>query len=194
MSTAPNTSAPQDEEVLGKPYDARLMRRILRYLRPYRPAVAFSLVCIGLFSVLTSMGPFYTKQAIDRYLGGASHSSGMASHGIVDRWLDRFLSSDPVRGIGQLALLYMLTLLAEFVVEYAQTYAMQITGQKLMYDLRMEIFSHLQRLHLAYFDRNPVGRLVTRVTTDVNVLNETFTQGVVTIFGDVLTLDRKSVV
>jgi ATP-binding cassette subfamily B multidrug efflux pump len=182
MSGASNQ---HEEEVLGKPYDARLMRRILRYLRPYRPSVAFALVCIGLYSVLTSMGPFYTKQAIDRYL---APSTRLASHGIVDRWLDRFLSSDPVRGVGQLALLYLLTLLFEFVVEYGQTYAMQITGQKLMYDLRMEIFSHLQRLHLAYFDHNPVGRLVTRVTTDVNVLNETFTQGVVTIFGDVLTL------
>ena len=183
----------QQEEVLGKPYDARLMRRILRYLRPYRPAVAFSLLCIGLFSVLTSMGPFYTKVAIDRYLGGAVHmhaspSTNIGSTSIVDHVLDRFLSSDPLRGVGQLALLYLLTLLAEFVVEYAQTYVMQIIGQKLMYDLRMEIFSHLQRLHLSYFDRNPVGRLVTRVTTDVNVLNETFTQGVVTIFGDVLTL------
>jgi ATP-binding cassette, subfamily B, multidrug efflux pump len=188
MSGATSAPGQQEEEVLGKPYDARLMRRILRYLRPYRPSVVFALVCIGLFSVLTSLGPFYSKQAIDRYLGGAAQSHGLAAHGIVDRWLDGFLSSDPMRGVGQLALLYMLTLLAEFVVEYAQTYAMQITGQKLMFDLRMEIFSHLQRLQLSYFDRNPVGRLVTRVTTDVNVLNETFTQGVVTIFGDVLTL------
>jgi ATP-binding cassette subfamily B multidrug efflux pump len=101
MSGASNQ---HEEEVLGKPYDARLMRRILRYLRPYRPSVAFALVCIGLYSVLTSMGPFYTKQAIDRYL---APSARLASHGIVDRWLDRFLSSDPVRGVGQLALLYL---------------------------------------------------------------------------------------
>ncbi len=175
-----------DEEVLGKPYDARLMRRILRYLRPYRASVALALVCIAMFSVLTSMGPYYSKQAIDRYLGGTSGHA--AAHGAVERVLDRFLSSDPVTGVGQLALLYLLTLIAEFAVEYAQTYLLQLVGQRLMYDLRMEIFSHLQRLHLAYFDRNPVGRLVTRVTTDVNVLNETFTQGVVTIFGDVLTL------
>lgn len=167
-----------EEEVLGKPYDARLMRRLLVYLRPYRWAVVFSLVNIFLYSAFAAMGPFYTKVAIDRYLRQTASPS----------FLDRFLSADPMTGIGQLALLYLLTLLAAFVVQYAQTYAMQITGQKVMYDLRMEIFTHLQRMHMSYFDHNPVGRLVTRVTTDVNVLNETFTAGVVTIFGDVLTL------
>jgi ATP-binding cassette subfamily B protein len=168
-----------EEEVLGKPYDARLMRRLLVYLRPYRAAVVFSLVNIFLYSAFAALGPFYTKVAIDRYLRRA---------GGATPFLDRFLSRDPTLGISQLAALYMITLLLAFVVQYAQTYAMQITGQKVMYDLRMEIFTHLQRMHMSYFDHNPVGRLVTRVTTDVNVLNETFTAGVVTIFGDVLTL------
>ena len=168
-----------EEEVLGKAYDARLMRRLLRYLRPYRRLVAMALVCILLYSVVAALGPFYTKVAVDRYL---------KQDATQPTPLDNFLSTDPFTGISQLAALYLVTLLVGFVLQYLQTYLLQITGQKLMFDLRMEIFGHLQRMHMAFFDRNPVGRLVTRVTTDVNVLNETFTSGVVTIFGDVLTL------
>lgn len=168
-----------EEEVLGKAYDARLMRRLLRYLRPYRALVALALVSILLYSVVAALGPFYTKVAVDRYLKQDSTQPTP---------LDGYLSSDPFTGISQIAALYLLTLLVGFALQYMQTYLLQITGQKLMFDLRMEIFGHLQRMHMAFFDRNPVGRLVTRVTTDVNVLNETFTSGVVTIFGDVLTL------
>src|SRR5437764_11400877 len=101
-----------EEEVLGKPYDARLMRRLLVYLRPYRGAVVFSLINIFLYSAFAALGPYYTKIAIDHYL---RHSNATSP-------FDRFLSSDPVRGIGQLAAMYLFTLVAAFVVQYAQTY------------------------------------------------------------------------
>ncbi len=168
-----------EEEVLGKAYDARLMKRLMGYLRPYRTMVVFSLISIFLYSGLATLGPFFTKVAVDKYL---KHTTEHPT------FIDPYLSADPFTGLSQLGALYLLALLLGFFLQYAQTYVMQVTGQKVMFDLRMEIFGHLQRLHMSFFDRNPVGRLVTRVTTDVNVLNETFTAGVVTIFGDVLTL------
>jgi ATP-binding cassette subfamily B protein len=172
------SAAWHEEEVLGKAYDARLMRRLLRYLRPYWPAVLFSIASIILSSGVTALGPYFTKLAVDKYLKPAGEPA------LLDRWL----SPDPFTGVGQIAGLYILALLLGFALQYAQTYSMQITGQRVMCDLRMQIFTHLQRLPMTYFDRNPVGRLVTRVTSDVNVLNETFTSGVVTILGDALTL------
>ena len=91
-------------------------------------------------------------------------------------------------GLSGVAGLYVLALLGAYVVRFAQTYLMQMTGQQIMLDMRREIFGHLQRLHIAYFDKNPVGRLMTRVTTDVDAVNELFTSGVVTVFGDLFTL------
>ncbi len=104
------------------------------------------------------------------------------------RFLDRWLSSNPFTGIAQIALIYMGCLLFSFVLEFVQTYLMQWTGQKIMFDLRSQIFRHLQEMHIGFFDKNPVGRLVTRVTTDVDALNEMFTAGVVSIFEDVFVL------
>ncbi len=171
----------QEEEVLGKAYDGRLMKRLLGYLRPYkwRAGIALLSIILKVFLGPDVIGPLLTATAIDRYLthGGMRH-----------RFLDRWLSSNPFTGIAQIALIYMGCLLFSFVLEFVQTYLMQWTGQKIMFDLRSQIFRHLQEMHIGFFDKNPVGRLVTRVTTDVDALNEMFTAGVVSIFEDVFVL------
>jgi ATP-binding cassette, subfamily B, multidrug efflux pump len=154
-----------EEEVLGKAYDGRLMRRLLGYLRPYRTSVAFAIVTIVANSALQLVPPYLTKTVIDEYIPAGDLS-----------------------GLTGIAALYLITLAASFAFEYAQTWTMQMTGQRVMFDIRMQVFSHLQRLDLRFYDRNPVGRLMTRVTTDVDVLNELFTSGVVSVFGDAFTL------
>src|ERR1700729_433140 len=169
----------QEEEVLGKAYDSRLMRRLLTYLRPYRWQVAIALVSIIFKSFADVLGPYLTKVAIDRYLAPAK---GVTSG--VWRWL----SPRPLTGIAQIASIYVGLLVFSFLLEFLQTYFMQWTGQKVMFDLRSQIFRHLQRMHVAFYDKNPVGRLVTRVTTDVDALNEMFTSGVVSIFEDLFVL------
>jgi len=171
--------ANQEEEVLGKAYDGRLMRRLLTYLRPYRIPVAVAVISIILKAGLDVLGPYLTKTAVDKYL---AHVPGTRS------MLDGWLSAKPLVGIAQLAALYLGTLVFSFCFEFLQTYFMQWTGQKVMFDLRSQIFRHLQRMHIGFFDKNPVGRLVTRVTTDVDALNEMFTAGVVSIFEDVFVL------
>ncbi len=168
-----------EEEILGKAYDSRLMKRLLGYLRPYRWQVAVALIAIVLKAGADVIGPYLTKVAIDKYLAQRTESHSL---------LDRFLSSNPMRGIAQIAAMYVGILLFSFVLEFVQTYVMQWAGQKVMFDLRSQIFRHLQRLHIAFYDRNPVGRLVTRVTTDVDALNEMFTAGVVSIFEDIFVL------
>src|SRR6201993_2787826 len=171
--------ANQEEEVLGKAYDARLMRRLLTYLRSYRWQVTVALLAIITKAGLDVLGPFLTKTAIDKYLARTP-----GTHLIMDRWL----SPQPMRGIAQLAALYVGTLVFGFLCDFLQTYYMQWTGQMVMFDLRSQIFRHLQHMHIGFYDKNPVGRLVTRVTTDVDALNEMFTSGVVAIFEDVFVL------
>jgi ATP-binding cassette, subfamily B, multidrug efflux pump len=169
-----------EEEVLGKAYDGRLMRRLLKYLKPYRAIVAASLVLLLLDSLLQIIGPLLTKLAIDRYLVPAPHPAKSI--------LDGFLSPDAITGLSQITGIYLAALLFGFLFDFGQTYLMQWTGQKAMFDLRRELMSQLQRLDLSYFDKNPVGRLVTRVTTDVDVLNDLFASCLVTIIGDVCML------
>jgi ATP-binding cassette subfamily B multidrug efflux pump len=168
----------QEEEVLGKAYDSRLMRRLLGYLRPYKWQVVVALVSIVLKATADVMGPYLTKTAIDKYLSAATHHS----------LLDRFLSQRPLIGIAQLGATYLVLLLVSFGLEYTQTYLMLWTGQKVMFDFRSQIYRHLQHMHIGFYDRNPVGRLVTRVTSDVDALNEMFTSGVVAIFEDIFVL------
>jgi ATP-binding cassette subfamily B multidrug efflux pump len=168
-----------EEEVLGKAYDSRLMRRLLTYLGPYKLQVTIALIAILLKSAADVAGPYLTKVAIDKYLAHAARE-----HSFLDRWL----SPEPLVGIAQVAALFVTALGLSFVLEFTQTYFMQWTGQKVMFDLRSQIFRHLQRMHIGFFDRNPVGRLVTRVTTDVDALNEMFTSGVVAIFEDIFVL------
>ncbi len=154
-----------DEEVLGKAYDARLMRRLLRYLRPYRMKVFGSILLLLVVTVLQLAGPVLVQIAIDNYIAVGDNE-----------------------GLMRLALLYFGILISAFVLGYLQFYTMQVIGQSVINDIRMQVFRHLQKLHLAFFDKNPVGRLVTRVTNDVNVLNELFSSGVVAVFGDILAL------
>jgi ATP-binding cassette subfamily B multidrug efflux pump len=169
----------QEEEVLGKAYDGRLMRRLLTYLRPYKWHVVVALAAIILKSALDVLGPYLTKIAIDKYLAKSPNSHS---------WIGDRLSAAPLIGIAQIGGLYVGILIFTFTLEFIQTYLMQWTGQKVMFDLRSQIFRHLQHMHVGFFDKNPVGRLVTRVTTDVDALNEMFTAGVVSIFEDVFVL------
>jgi ATP-binding cassette subfamily B multidrug efflux pump len=169
----------QEEEVLGKAYDSRLMKRLLRYLKPYTWQVTTALVAIVLKAAADVCGPYLTKVAVDRYIAPSATSPS---------FLVRYLSPAPLMGIAQIAALYVGLLSLSFFLEFLQTYYMQWTGQKVMFDLRSQIFRHLQRMHIGFYDKNPVGRLVTRVTTDVDALNEMFTAGVVSIFEDVFVL------
>lgn len=170
-----------EEEVLGKAYDSRLMGRLLTYMRPYRGAIMVSLVFLLVNSVLQILGPLLTKIAIDRFLV----PSGTPT---LTTPIDPLLSSDRWTGLAQVAGIYLLVILAALLMEFGQTYLMQRTGQYAMFDLRREVMAHLQKLDIAFFDKNPVGRLVTRVTTDIDVLNDLFSSGLVTILGDVLVL------
>ena len=154
-----------DEEVIGKAYDARLMRRLLTYLYPYRGRVSLAASAIVGHSILELAPPYLTKLVIDRYI-----------------------PSGDLSGLGLIATVFLLTLTGSFALEYLQTWTLQILGQRIMFDMRMQVIGHLQRLDLKFYDRNPVGRLMTRVTTDVDVLNELFTSGVVSVFGDLFTL------
>jgi ATP-binding cassette subfamily B protein len=154
-----------DDEVLGKAYDARLMRRLLKYLIPYRGRVALAASAIAGHSLLELVPPYMTKVVIDQYIPAGDLS-----------------------GLGFIAAVFLVTLTGSFVLEYLQTWTLQNLGQRIMFDMRMQVVRHLQRLDLRFYDRNPVGRLMTRVTTDVDVLNELFTSGVVSVFGDLFTL------
>src|SRR5581483_1672695 len=168
-----------EEEVLGKAYDSRLMKRLLGYLRPYKWQVALALGAIVLKAGADVLGPYLTKVAVDRYLARAP-----GAHSFLNKWL----SPTPLVGIAQIAAIYVGLLVFSFFLEFLQTYYMQWTGQKVMFDLRSQIFRHLQRMHISFYDKNPVGRLVTRVTTDVDALNDMFTAGVVAIFEDIFVL------
>jgi ATP-binding cassette subfamily B protein len=169
-----------EEEVLGKAYDSRLMRRLLGYMRPYRLLVGISLIFLLIQSGLQVVGPLLTRIAVDRYLQPDLHR--------LPTFLDRLLPPDAYRGLTTIGMLYLGVLAGTFVSEFVQMYTMQYTGQLAMFDLRKQLMEHLQHLDLAFFDRNPVGRLVTRVTTDVDVLNDLFASGLVTILGDLLAL------
>jgi ATP-binding cassette subfamily B protein len=155
----------QDDEILGKAYDSRLMRRLVVYLRPYWRHVIVALVAIITGAATQLAQPYIVKVAIDRYI-----------------------ATGQLDGLDRLALVYLGILVAGFAAEYVQTWTMQLIGQWIMFDLRMQIYGHLQQLDLRYYDRNPVGRMMTRVTSDVDVLNDLFTSGIVTVFGDVFLL------
>lgn len=159
------TAAHHEEEALARSYDAGLMRRLLRYLGPYRWKVLLAVALLVAASLLQVVGPWLTQRAIDEAIPAGD-----------------------VRMLGVFAGIYLVATLASFVLEYAQTLLTTWLGQRVMLDLRQEIFDHLQRLDLRFYDRNPVGRLMTRLTSDVETLNELFSSGVVSVFGDVFTL------
>ncbi len=162
MSQADNY---HEEEALGKAYDARLMRRLMQYIRPYRWWLALAVALLLVTSLVQISLAFITQIAIDDYI--------ISGHG---------------DGLLHMCLAYMAVILVGFGATYSQLYITQWLGQKVQHDVRMEIFAHIQKLHLGFFDKNPVGRLVTRVAGDVNVLNELFSSGVVSVIGDIFML------
>lgn len=155
----------ETDELSGKIIDSNLLKRMFLYTRPYKKLVGGAVLMIIAASLLQLAAPYFTKEAIDIYIKG----------------------SDP-DGLYTILFLYIGVLIATFFVQYSQAYMTQFLGQKLMYDLRSDIFGHLQKLSLSFFDKNPVGRLMTRVTSDVESLNQMFTQGVVNIFGNIFLL------
>lgn len=159
------STAFHEDEIIGAAYDARLMRRLMSYVRPYRAAVVLAVVLLLLTSAASLVGPYIVRIAIDDHI-----------------------TPGRLEGLGVVILAYVGALAAAFVLRYAQTYMMARVGQHAMYDLRMELLAHLQRLSVGYYTHQPVGRLVTRVTNDIEALNEMITQGVVAIFGDLVTL------
>ena len=175
-----------DEDPVGKVYDSRLVQRLGLYLRPYWIQATISAVSICLKSLSDVAGPYLVKVAIDRYLTGVA--------GPATNWLTRRLPADPYQGITRLAAIYMGALCCAYLFQFIQTYLMQWTGQKLMFDLRRDIFRHMQRMHIGFFDAHAVGRLVTRLTSDVDAINEMFTAGVLAIVDDFLTLAFMAVV
>ena len=154
-----------EEEVLGKAYDARLMRRLLQYLRPYRWYVTLGIILSILTSALEAVRPYFTKIAVDVNIANKDKE-----------------------GLLFTVLIFFAVLLVRGLIHYANAYLTQWIGQRTIYDLRMEIFRHLQNLSLKFYDKNPIGRLITRVTNDVEVLNEMFSSGIVMVFSDVFTI------
>jgi ATP-binding cassette subfamily B protein len=154
-----------EEEVLGKAYDARLMRRLLKYLRPYRWHVVLGIILSVLTSAMEAIRPYFTKVAVDVNIAQKDQ------HGLL-----------------MTAMLFLVVLIVRGFIQYANAYLTQWIGQRTIYDLRMEIFHHLQNLAPKFYDKNPIGRLITRVTNDVEVLNEMFSSGIVMVFSDVFTI------
>ena len=155
----------QEEEILGKAYDARLMRRLIKYLKPYRWHVALGIVLSLLVSAMEAVRPYFTKIAVDTNIAQNDNQGLLITTAV-------FLSVMIVRGF----------------IQYANAYLTQWIGQRTIFDLRIEVFQHLQRLSLKFYDRNPIGRLITRLTNDVEVLNEMFSSGIVMVFSDVFTI------
>ncbi|HEY3568966.1 MAG TPA: ABC transporter transmembrane domain-containing protein, partial [Thermoanaerobaculia bacterium] len=182
-----------EEEVLGKAYDARLMRRLIGYVRPYGDMAVGALGLILLSSLLQLLGPLATAIALDLFIrpsGSVAAQVAAPSAAVRNLLLARGISPADVAipGLTVVSVVYFAVLLLVFCALYAQGYVLQLMGQYIIKDMRGQIFGHLQRLPLAFYDKNPIGRLVTRVTTDVDALNEMFTAGLVSIFGDLMLL------
>jgi ATP-binding cassette, subfamily B, multidrug efflux pump len=159
-----------EEEKLGKAYDTRLLNRLVQYLRPYKWRVLLAMLLVAVVTPLELTPPWLFWKAIDGYF------TPTLKHLIPE--------SRAWRGLEWISLVFLLVLITDFLAQYAQIRIMQRVGQQIMYDMRRQIFSHIQRLPMSYFDRNPVGRLVTRVTTDVDALNDLFAAGIVTMIND----------
>ena len=176
----------QDEDPVGRVYDSVLIRRLGCYLKPYWLLAAISAISVTLKSSADVTGPYLVKVGIDLYM---THRAGANM-----TWLGRRLSRDPWHGVTQLAEIYIVVLCLQYLFEFVQTYLMQWVGQKIMFDLRRDIFRHMQQLHVAFFDTHAVGRLVTRLTSDVDAINEMFTGGILAIVDDFFTLTIMSIV
>ena len=171
-------------------YDARLMKRLVSYVGPYRGMATAAVALIILSSLLQLVGPLATAVALDLFIRPSAESAEPAASSriVADFLAARGAHPTPEQGLAWVAAIYLASLALAFCVDYLQRLVMQLMGQRIMYDLRMEVFSKLQRLPVSFFDRNPVGRMVTRVTNDIDALNELFTAGLVSIFGDVFLL------
>ncbi|MDX1583402.1 MAG: ABC transporter ATP-binding protein [Thermoanaerobaculia bacterium] len=177
------------EEESAKSFDAGLARRLLSWLRPYKARATFSVVLIILASILPVASPVIVAVAIDLYVLPPEATPMVGVSQQASAWLDALgVEWDRMTGIQMFALLYLAVMIVNFGLKFVQMIVMNMMGQYVMYDIRREIFKHLQRLDVRFFDRNPVGRLITRMTTDVEALNEMFTAGFVSIFGDVFVL------
>ena len=192
--TKPRNPGPQasarkaDEDPVGKVYDSRLMRRLARYVRPYWVQATIASIAVILKSFCDVAGPIFFMVAIDRYLdpgsGGVDASRALAHWLANNSPLGLILPQNPIAGITKLALIYQATLITAYLFQFVQVYLMQWTGQKIMFDLRRDIFRHMQRMHVGFFDSHPVGRLVTRLTSDVDAINDMFTDGILAIVND----------
>src|SRR5580693_9293264 len=197
MADETNKPKKAEDEVSGKAYDGRLMMRLGRYLGPYRMQATVSVIAVILKAACDVVGPYLVKVGLDRYLTATAAVkviNGADVAAVGTNWLGRRLSDDPYTGLGQLAGLYLGALLLAYGFEFTQTYLMQWTGQKVMFDLRREIFRHMQRMHIGFFDQHAVGRLVTRLTSDVDAINEMFTAGVLAIVDDFFNLTIMAIV
>jgi len=170
----------QEEVSLQRPLDPRLTRRLLALVLPWWPWVLVALVCLLANSLLQILTPLLTKIAIDRYLA----PSGAATL----PWLEQRLPQAPIAGLTHISLLYLAVLAAGLLLDFSQQLIMQWTGQRAMFSLRRRILARMHELDIRFFDTNPVGRLVTRVTSDVDALNELFASGLVSLLGDALVL------
>jgi len=187
-----------DEDPVGKIYDSRLIRRLGHYLRPYWLQATVSSIAVSLKSLSDVAGPYLVMVGIDRYFPAVQqtgHSTAVVTHAaITTNWLTSRLPVAPMQGITRLALIYLVLQLCAYLFEFIQTYLMQWTGQKIMFDLRRDIFRHMQRMHIGFFDNHAVGRLVTRITSDVDAINEMFTGGILAIVDDFFTLSIMAIV
>ncbi len=163
----------QEDEILGKAYDARIMRRLLTYLRPYIRLTVVALVFLILVSLVDLVGPALIGYGIDQYIAPKTQTLTETQRSI---------------GLLEVSSIYLLVLIIGLVLRYLHVLLLSIIGQHIMFDMRSQMFDHLQRLSLSYFDHNPVGRLMTRLTNDIDALNEMFTSGAISILGDVLTI------
>ncbi len=187
----PGSSGPRrkhDEDPVGKVYDAYLMRRLSRFVRPYWLQAGIASVAVSLKSLCDVAGPILVMVAVDRYLApdvAAQDPSNAVAHWVANASpLARLLPAGSVQGITRLAAIYFVMLVSAYLLQFVQVYLMQWIGQKIMFDLRRDIFRHMQRMHIGFFDVNPVGRLVTRLTSDVDAVNDMFTDGVLAIIND----------
>jgi ATP-binding cassette subfamily B protein len=182
----------RDEDPVGKVYDSHLVRRLGHYLRPYWIQAIVSSLAVSFKSLSDVIGPYLVMIAIDRYLApagiGKLAAPVITTEFLRSNWLTRRLPTDAYHGITVLAAIYLGALLSAYLFEFIQVYLMQWTGQKIMFDLRRDIFRHMQRMHIGFFDTHAVGRLVTRLTSDVDAINEMFTAGVLAIVDDFFNL------
>jgi ATP-binding cassette subfamily B protein len=188
----------QDEDPVGKVYDSRLMRRLGRYVLPYWLQAGIASSAVTLKSLCDVAGPILVMVAVDRYLApdaADKDASNAVAHWVANASpLARLLPQGAVAGVTRLAAIYLTMLVSAYLFQFVQVYLMQWTGQKIMFDLRRDIFRHMQRMHVGFFDANPVGRLVTRLTSDVDAINDMFTDGVLAIVNDFFMLTIMAVV